>query len=305
MADNQSPDNDYQPIQMDVGPPLAPEPAPNAYPLYNDLPCVTCGYNLRGLDPHGQCPECGALISRSLEGNFLRNTDPEWPRRLASGAMWMAVAMIVGFVLNCVGSGLSQMAAPSGAGGAEALSVLLQIVSEGLAFIGIYLATTPQPHTSAPEGETARLLARWPRLVGLVCTLAGGVTMLAQPIAGVALAAIGAIATVVSFFATFVHFRNLARRIPSDRLERQTSNVMTLFILAIAAAILAALGFFVLGATGGGDLAPIGLLCVCGMAAAFIVGTIWWLVLLFMYRAEFEAAARIAEINRGEYDYMP
>ena len=32
-----------------------------------DLPCVRCGYNLRGLKPEGNCPECGAAISKSLE----------------------------------------------------------------------------------------------------------------------------------------------------------------------------------------------------------------------------------------------
>ena len=33
-----------------------------------DLTCVTCGYNLRGLSPDGRCPECGELISKTISG---------------------------------------------------------------------------------------------------------------------------------------------------------------------------------------------------------------------------------------------
>ncbi len=31
-----------------------------------DLPCVGCGYNLRSLDPDGCCPECGAVVRKSM-----------------------------------------------------------------------------------------------------------------------------------------------------------------------------------------------------------------------------------------------
>ena len=32
------------------------------------LPCLECGYDLRGLDAHGSCPECGELIALSTRG---------------------------------------------------------------------------------------------------------------------------------------------------------------------------------------------------------------------------------------------
>jgi hypothetical protein len=35
-------------------------------PFDKDLPCIRCGYNLRGLKPDGNCPECGAPIRKSL-----------------------------------------------------------------------------------------------------------------------------------------------------------------------------------------------------------------------------------------------
>ena len=30
-----------------------------------DLPCVSCGYNLRTLDMRAACPECGTRVFRS------------------------------------------------------------------------------------------------------------------------------------------------------------------------------------------------------------------------------------------------
>jgi hypothetical protein len=31
-----------------------------------DMPCLRCSYNLRGLKPVGQCPECGARIEKTV-----------------------------------------------------------------------------------------------------------------------------------------------------------------------------------------------------------------------------------------------
>ena len=36
-----------------------------------DLPCRNCSFNLRGLSPESNCPECGTPIWRSIRGDEL------------------------------------------------------------------------------------------------------------------------------------------------------------------------------------------------------------------------------------------
>jgi hypothetical protein len=50
-----------------------------------DVPCLRCGYNLRGLKIDGLCPECGAPIARSLHGNLLGYSAPEYVAKLQAG----------------------------------------------------------------------------------------------------------------------------------------------------------------------------------------------------------------------------
>jgi hypothetical protein len=61
--------------------------------LSQDLACVSCGHNLRGLLPSAVCTECGAPITWSFSGSRLHASDPTWVNRLRSGVACMAVAL--------------------------------------------------------------------------------------------------------------------------------------------------------------------------------------------------------------------
>ncbi len=94
----------------DATPPQSPPNGGEAKPsvplgreLGGDLPCVFCGYNLRGLSIRSMCPECGAGVRATI----LSVVDPqaselrviEWPRLTATGVvLWafgaVAVAMM-------------------------------------------------------------------------------------------------------------------------------------------------------------------------------------------------------------------
>jgi hypothetical protein len=56
-----------------------------------DTTCRRCGYNLRGLDEAGRCPECGTPIGLSTQGDLLRYADPLWLVRLRDG-LWLMTA---------------------------------------------------------------------------------------------------------------------------------------------------------------------------------------------------------------------
>ncbi len=65
--------------------------------LDQDLICLKCGYNLRGLSPEGRCPECGTAVGRSLHGDRLQYCDPQWVDKLASGmnCVWWSLALLI------------------------------------------------------------------------------------------------------------------------------------------------------------------------------------------------------------------
>ena len=57
-----------------------------------DLPCVRCGYNLRGVTPQTQCPECGLAAHRSAAGERLADASPQWVAKVSTGTALLAAA---------------------------------------------------------------------------------------------------------------------------------------------------------------------------------------------------------------------
>src|SRR5512134_1124043 len=53
--------------------------------IKEDLPCVTCGYNLRGLTGKHRCPECGTPAGFSRAGDLLQYAPIPWLRTVRNG----------------------------------------------------------------------------------------------------------------------------------------------------------------------------------------------------------------------------
>jgi Zn finger protein HypA/HybF involved in hydrogenase expression len=131
---------------LGVPPPPPEEIAPSAVDEHGrvavDALCLTCGYNIRGLEATGRCPECGVAIANSVRGSYLRFAGVEVLGRMASGAMlieWSLVVRACGWLLG--------MALGWAGGGFAALVVVAaaMVVAPGLNALGWSRLAAPQP----------------------------------------------------------------------------------------------------------------------------------------------------------------
>jgi predicted RNA-binding Zn-ribbon protein involved in translation (DUF1610 family) len=220
-----------------------PAIAPATWPL-----CISCGYDLSGLNPEGVCPECGAAIERSRRGDRLRHMDPARLRRLVSGAGWIKTAVSVWYIglillvlFIIVFSFLSSAPVfmPM-----SALSVVLLGVATSWAY-GWWLVQggTAEPHE--PRG-----IRRWRHAARL--GLAGGALAMAVfiPVSSAGtvatgwtlslVAASGVALLAVHLVALCAHVRWLARRIPDPPLGRRAAAVSWFLLIAAGAVLLSA-----------------------------------------------------------------
>lgn len=122
-----------------------------------DLPCMGCGYNLRGLHAAGACPECGLAVGRSTRGDRLMYADARWVRRLAGGMMWAGGAIaVMGFEILFL-----PMAAEVGGPLGEALSLALLALPVLIGGWACWQFTSPEPRRIGHEGTLShRRVAR-------------------------------------------------------------------------------------------------------------------------------------------------
>jgi predicted RNA-binding Zn-ribbon protein involved in translation (DUF1610 family) len=252
----------------------------------DNLPCVSCGYTLRGLLHDGNCPECGTEISRSLRGDLLAAADPKWLRTIVRGqrlltiGLMTAVSGIVLMLLITVAYLFTAALSPGLPRIVEdsftiVLGVIFLSVPIGMciALVGIFFVTAQEGRDIERETAwSARNMARWSMLGAIVaCVAAYSIHFL--PVLGAMWIALDlffrgvfiALLTVAGV-ALLKRVEALSRRVPNEKLADQIRKRWRFIRWAVPAAGIYLLIFPVFGFGGGGMrgglifIAPLGCL---------------------------------------------
>ena len=266
--------------------------------LVEDIACLRCGYNLRGLDPNGVCPECGTAIGQSTHGDLLRFCDPAWVLTLHSGMSWIiggiAFSILSAFVVGAV-------AASGGAG--QAATIAITFLGQLITIVAYWKLTAPDPSRSGmDEGFDVRQLVRVTVIAGFVLALLqqiiGELGRIPLTIVSIASGIVG----IITFFAIFIYVRRLALRIPDEQLAARTRLVMWGIVVLSGLASIFGLArvFLAAGAAntppGGGAgtaIAGVGFI-TCFVGIGFVVFAVMALFLVFRYKKAFKQAAEFA-----------
>lgn len=243
-------------------PPLAPPIAPQVWAAApappdlatTDVPCISCGYNLRGLSELGRCPECGALIARSLLGNLLKFSNPDYVESLRRGTVmvkWTILALVIVGVFSILvgisgGRALVAVARPTTAVRvafwATGTLALLSTAANVAFYAGWWLLSAPDPAfvgqetgatsrrvlriSAAAAALTSALAAIFQISVGTPAITGAGPTWVVIGMMAASLAALAAWA--VLFFASMKYVRWLAPRLPDPWVDQRAKLLMWL-----------------------------------------------------------------------------
>ena len=213
----------------------------------DDVICYRCGYNLRAARRDGRCPECGAAVIHSLQGDLLCDTDPAWLLTLRHAIILSLVSMVLTVVLTYMQ-----------AGRAPPFVILLpQLLNGALNLLAMWLLTTPEPRAwTAERALTLRVALR----LCAVCSFAGQLFQLSASLLPHAawLGVIGislGLACLPSMWLYFLFLARLARRIPDESLTRHCHRAMVGLTISI--------GVILVGALIARTAATVGLVLVC------------------------------------------
>jgi len=157
-------------------PEFGPSPVPDIPPIVIDSrPCLSCGYDLKGLASAGVCPECNSPVIRSLYGNLLRYASLDYLKTLKQGCLIVELSFAASIILG--GLGIAMAAASSFLVGfaraGEFLSAGAEALAAAISLVGWWIFTTPDPGLLGEDaGTNSRKVLRFALIGGALFALA-------------------------------------------------------------------------------------------------------------------------------------
>lgn len=274
---------------MDMPPPVpVPVRLDPAGRIDEDVKCIRCGYNLRGLSANGACPECGTAVGRSLQGDLLQFSPPEWVEQLASGMNWIVMSIVIGIFAGLLVGLMAGRGGLNGPGGyvIQALGIV--------GVIGYWKVASPDPASIEAEPPvTARKLVRFVAVFNYVFGFAAEGMGTVNPVPAQVIQVLVGLVGIVGFFADFIYARRLALRIPNPRLAMHTRIVMWGLVASTGLMVIGGLATIAMF-SGSGTTSGVVSLVLCPTSLGMITFAIWALVLLIWFRRELSRAAALA-----------
>ncbi len=223
------PVEDGQGYRLEAEPPSLPAAHPAGATLQSDtvgddVICLQCGYNIRGLPRGGRCPECGTPFQRSLQGNLLRYSSPAYLATLNRG-VFLILAAIAAQVICTIGGWIliGLLTRRGWTDVARVSELLLSTASTGLSvvsLIGWWLFSAPDPaFVGAGAGTTARKVVRTTVAAAAVLTamvtVADTLATSSAPSGTAAGDILLGVVQAIKFFAAMLYLRWLAPHFPN------------------------------------------------------------------------------------------
>ncbi len=268
----------------------------------HDLPCLHCGYNLRGMTADKQCPECGEEVGRSLRGDQLHFSDLHWVRRLslgvnliAWGANTSAATLLLSILL------MSDLASRQFIDPQSLLPLMhVLLLLAGSSFtIGVWLMTTPESGVLEASAWTPRNISRWAVMfAAVICFLSVSLYQALSVYSNV-LVFIGINVSFVGIIFLMIYAYSLSVRMPNHELAVPTRIVTWgygVFILIFDLIVI--LPVLMQNSLSRGKPDWI-MIFACPLFIAFIVLLIWSMILTIQYYYAFRKAVETAELIRA------
>jgi len=143
--------------------------------VMDSRPCLSCGYDLKGLHSAGVCPECNAPVIRSLLGNLLRYASLDYLKTLKQGCLIVELSFAASVILGGLGivAAMGSTFLLGSARAGEFLSAGAEALSATIGLVGWWIFTTPDPGLVGEDaGTSSRKVLRFALIGGAVFALA-------------------------------------------------------------------------------------------------------------------------------------